>query len=116
LELCGPSVPRRSGRLRRRRRLDTSPVCKRRWPGGGRVDAGVEFGHVVVQMGLTDLGVRCENVWDKRAEVNTVKSFSWIVKDGVLDVINGGGKLVASDGQYEPEGCPHYARGDVSGS
>ena len=84
--------------------------------GEAGVDAGVEFGHVVIQVGLTDLGVRCENVLDKRAEVDAVKSFCWIVEDGVVDVIDAGGKLVASDGQYKPVGCPCFACGDVGGS
>jgi hypothetical protein len=39
-----------------------------------------------------------------------------MVEDGVVDVVDGGGKLVASDGQYEPVGCPHFARGDDGGS
>jgi hypothetical protein len=43
---------------------------------------------------------------DECAEVNAVESFRWIVEDGVIDVINGGGKLVASDGQYELVCCP----------
>jgi len=84
--------------------------------GEAGVNAGVEFGNVVVKVGLADLGVRCENVLHKRAEVDAVKSFRWIVKDGVVDVIDGGGKLVASDGQYVPVGCPCFARGDVRGS
>ena len=56
------------------------------------------------------------HVLDKRAEVDTVKSFRWIVEEGVVDIIDGGGKLVVSDGQHEPVGCPHIARGDVGGS
>ena len=56
------------------------------------------------------------HVLDKRAEVDTVKSFRWIVEEGVVDVIDGGGKLVASDGQHEPVGCPHIAHGYVGGS
>jgi hypothetical protein len=47
--------------------------------GEAKVNAGVEFGHVVVQVELADLGVCGENMLDKRAEVNTVKSFCWIV-------------------------------------
>ena len=43
--------------------------------GEAGVDAGVEFGHVVVQVGLADLGVRCENVLDERAEVDAGPSF-----------------------------------------
>ncbi len=84
--------------------------------GEAGVDAGVEFGHVVVQVGLADLGERCENVLDERAEVDAVKSCSWIDEDGIVDVIDGSGKLVASDGQYEPVGCPSFACGDVGGS
>ena len=83
--------------------------------GEAGVDAGVEFGHVVNQVGLADLGVHCENGLNKHTEVDTVKSFHWIVKDGVVDVIDGGSKLVTSDGQYEPVGCPCFARGDVGG-
>ena len=57
------------------------------------------------------------HVLDKRAEVDTVKSFRWIVEEGVVDVIDGGGKLVASDGdgQYKPVGCPSLACGDGGG-
>jgi len=85
--------------------------------GEAGVDAGVEFSHVAVQVGLTDLGVRCENAFDKRAEVDAVvKSFRWIVEDGVVDVIDGGSELVVSDGQYEPVDCPSFALGDVGGS
>ncbi len=84
--------------------------------GEAGVNDGFEFGHVVVQAGLADLGVRCENVLDMCAEVDAVKSFRWIVEDGVVDVIDGGGKLVTSDGQYKPIGCPCFARGDVGGS
>ncbi len=39
-------------------------------------------------------------------EVDDVKSFSWIVKDGILDVIDGGGELVACDGQDKAVSCP----------
>ena len=42
--------------------------------GEAGVDADVEAGHVVVQVGLADLGICCDNVLDERAEVNAVKS------------------------------------------
>ena len=84
--------------------------------GEAKVNVGVEFGHVVVQVELADLGVCGENMLDKRAEVNTVKSFCWIVKDGIVDVIDSGGTLVANDGQYKPAGCPCFEHGDVGGS
>ena len=84
--------------------------------GEARVDASVEVGYVVIQVGLADLGVCSENVLDTRAWVDAVKSFCWIVKDGVVDVIDGGGELVSSDCQYKLVGCPHFARGNVGGS
>ncbi len=84
--------------------------------GEAGVNAGVEFGHVVVQVELADMGIRGENMLDKSAEVDAVKSFCWIVKDGVIYIIDGGGELVASDGQYKPVGCPSFARRDVGGS
>jgi hypothetical protein len=55
-------------------------------------------------------------VFDNRAEVDAIKSFSWIIKDGIVDVIDGSGKLVMSDGQYVPVGCLSFALGDVGGS
>jgi hypothetical protein len=84
--------------------------------GKAGVNAGVEFGHVVVQFGLADLGVHGKNMLDKPSEADADKSFHLIVKDGVVDIIDGGGKLVVSDGQYEHVGCPSFARGDVGGS
>ncbi len=32
--------------------------------GEAGVNDGVEFGHIVIQVGLADLGIRCENVLD----------------------------------------------------
>jgi hypothetical protein len=84
--------------------------------GEAKVNACVEFGHVVVQVGLADLDVHGENMLDKRTGVDAVKFFCWIVEDGVVDVINGGGESVASDGQYKPASCPSFARRDVGGS
>ncbi len=53
---------------------------------------------------------------DKRLEVHAIESFRWIVEDGVVEVVNGGGESVASDGQYKLVGCPRFARRDVGGS
>ena len=66
--------------------------------GEAGVNASVEFGHVVVQVRLADLGLRGKDMLDECGEVNAIESFCWIVKDGVVDVVDGGGKLVASDG------------------
>jgi hypothetical protein len=53
---------------------------------------------------------------DQRAEVDAVESFHWTVKDGVVDVVDGGGELVSSDGEDEAVGSPCFARGDVDGA
>jgi hypothetical protein len=50
---------------------------------------------------------------DKRAEVNTIQALNQIVKDCLEDVVNGGSKLVASDGTDEAVGSPRFARGGV---
>ena len=84
------------------------------WEAG--VDADVELGHVVVQVGLADLGVRGQYVLDQRAEIDAVESFHRIIEDGVVDVVDGGGKLVPSDGKDEAVGSPCFLRGDVDGA
>jgi hypothetical protein len=84
------------------------------WEAG--VDADVELGHVVVQVGLADLGVRCQDVLDQRVEVDAVESFRRIIEDGVVNVVECGGKLVSSDGKEEVVGSPCFARGDVDGT
>jgi hypothetical protein len=38
-------------------------------------------------------------VLDQRSEVDAVEAFRGIIENGVVDVINGGGKLVSSDGR-----------------
>ncbi len=56
------------------------------WEAG--VDADVELSHVVVQVGLADLGVCGQDVLDQRAEVYAVESFCRIIEDGIVDVVN----------------------------
>ena len=53
---------------------------------------------------------------DQRAEVDAVESFRWIVEDGIVDIVDGGGELVSSDGKDEVVGSPCFARGDVDGA
>ena len=84
------------------------------WEAG--VDADVELGHVVVQVGLADLGVRGQDVLNQRAEVNAVESFCRIIEDGVVDVVDGGGELVSSDGEDKAVGSPCFPRGNVDGT
>ena len=84
------------------------------WDAG--VDPDVELGHVVVQVGLADLGVRCQDVLDQRSEVDAVEAFRGIIENGVVDVVDGGGELVSSDGEDEAVSSPCFARGDVDGT
>jgi hypothetical protein len=78
------------------------------------LDADVELGHVVVQVGLADLSVRGQDVLDQRAEVDAIESFRWIAEGGVV-YVDGGGKLVSSDGEDKVVGSPCFACGEVDG-
>ena len=80
------------------------------------VDSNVELGHVVVQVRLADLGVRGQDVLDQRAEVDAVEAFRWIIENGVVDVVDGGGELVSSDGEDKAVSSPCFARGDFDGA
>ncbi len=84
--------------------------------GETRVDAPVEFGQVVIQIGLDDLGICCQDVLDERAEVGAVKTFGWVVEDSVVGVVNGGGELVARDGKDKFVGGPSFACDEIGGS
>ncbi len=79
------------------------------------VDAGVEFHEVVIQVGLADLGIRCQDVCDKRMQINTIEAFDWIVQYGIVDAVDGGGKLVACDGEDQAIGQPCLVSGSVGG-
>ncbi len=47
----------------------------------------MEVGHVVIQIRLADLGVGGEDVHDKGAEIDGIKTFGGVVKNSVVDVI-----------------------------
>jgi hypothetical protein len=79
------------------------------------VDACVEFGQVVVQIGLADLGICRQYVLDKREEVDAIETFGWVIEDGVVDVVNGGGELVVHDGKDEFVGGPSLACNKIGG-
>ena len=84
------------------------------WEAG--VDSDVELGHVVVQIRLADLSVRGQDVLDQRLEVDAVEAFRGIIENGVVDVVDGGGELVSSDGEDEAVSSPCFARGNVDGT
>jgi hypothetical protein len=79
------------------------------------VDASVEFREIVVQVGLVDLGIHCWDVCDKHTQINAVEAFDWIIQYSVVDVLDGGDKLVACDGEDQVIGCPCLASGSVGG-
>jgi hypothetical protein len=56
--------------------------------GEARVDAGMEAGHVVIQIRLADLGVRVEDVHDEGAEIDGIETFGRVIKNGVVDLVN----------------------------
>ncbi len=49
----------------------------------------------------------------KHAEVDTIQPIDWIVKDCIVDVIDGSSKLVASNGTDEAVGSPCFAHRGV---
>ncbi len=54
--------------------------------GEAQVDAGMEVGHVVIQIRLADLGIGVEDVHEEGAEINGVETFSGVVKNGIVDI------------------------------
>ena len=48
---------------------------------------------------MADLGVHQLNVFDKCTKVGAVETFGGVIKDGVVDIVYGCGKLVAGDGE-----------------
>ncbi len=46
-------------------------------------------------------------------QIDTIQALNWGVKDGVEYVVNGSGKLIASDGTDEAVGSPRFARRGV---
>ncbi len=52
---------------------------------------------------------------DERTQIDTVEALDWIVQYGLVDVVDGGGELVAGDGEDQAIGCPRLASGSVGG-
>jgi hypothetical protein len=77
------------------------------------VNPHIEVGQVAVKVGLANLRVHSFYVLDKHAEVDTIQALNQIVKDCIEYVVNGGSKLVASDGRDEAVGSPCFARRGV---
>ncbi len=74
-----------------------------------------EVSHVVIQIGLADLGVGGEDVHDKRTEINGVETFGGVVKNNIVDVIDRRHKLVARDGEDHLVCVPCLACSSIGG-
>ncbi len=63
------------------------------------VDAGIVVCHGVIQISFADLGIGVEDVHVTGAEINGVETFSGVIKNGIVDVVNCRRELVACDGE-----------------
>ncbi len=84
--------------------------------GEARVNAAMEIGHVVIQIKLADLGIGSEDVYEERAEIDGIKTFSGVVKDGVVDMVDCHHELVTRDGVDHLVGVPCLACGGIGGT
>ncbi len=83
--------------------------------GEAQVDAGMEVGHVVIQIKLADLGVGVEDVHDENVEIDGIETFGGVVKNDVVDVVDCRCELIACDGEDHLVGVPCLASGGVGG-
>ncbi len=81
-----------------------------------RVDTGMEVGHVVIKIRLADLGVGVEDVHEEGAEINGIKTFGGVAKNGIVDVIDRHRKLVACDGEVHLVGVPRLTGSGTGGA
>ncbi len=77
--------------------------------GGAWANAGMEVGHVVIQIRLADLGVGVEDVHYKGVEINGIETLGGVVKNGVVEVIDCHRELVVHDGEDHLVGVPCHA-------
>ncbi len=84
--------------------------------GEAGVDAGMEVSHVVIQIRLADLGVGVEDVHNKCAEIDGVKTFGGVIKNGVVNVVNCIPELDTCDGEDHLVGVPCLASSGVGGA
>jgi hypothetical protein len=53
--------------------------------GEAQVDAGMEVGHVIIQIRLEDLGIGVEDVHDKGMEIDGIETFGGAIKNGIQE-------------------------------
>jgi hypothetical protein len=82
----------------------------------GSFDAGVQLGHVVVDVRLGDQCVGGSDVGDEVPEGYRLETLGGIVEQGIIYVVNCRCKLVACDGADDDVGIPCLAVGKVGSS
>ncbi len=80
------------------------------------INSLVEMGDVVVKIRLADLGICNVDVGDKLPIGDSIEAFSWIIKGGIVNVIDRGCKLVPCDGVDNHVRIPSLASRDVVGT
>jgi hypothetical protein len=83
--------------------------------GETQVDAGMEAGHVVIQIRLANFSIGDEDMHDKGAEMDGVETFGGVLKNSVVDVVNRRRELVARDGEDHVVAVPCLTCGGVGG-
>ncbi len=82
----------------------------------GSFNAGVELGHVVIDVGLGDQCVGGSDVGDEIREGNRVETLGGILERGIIYVVDSRLKLVRCDGANNDVGIPCLAVGKVGNS
>ncbi len=57
----------------------------------------MEIGHVIIQIRLADLSVGGEDVNEEGVEIDGIEFSGWVIKNGIVDVIDCRCVLVAHD-------------------
>ncbi len=77
------------------------------------VYACVELSHVIVDVWLQDGRVGGLDVCDKITQGDRVESFDWVIKCGIVDVVDRGRELIARDGRDDKVSVPCFSFGEV---
>jgi hypothetical protein len=76
----------------------------------------MEIGHGVIQIRLADPSIGGGDVHEKGAEIDGVESFSGVIKNGIVDIVDRHRELVARDVEYHLVCVPCLACGGVGGT
>ena len=75
----------------------------------------MEIGHGVIQIRLADPSIGGGDVHEKGAEIDGVESFSGVIKNGIVDIVDRHRELVARDVEYHLVCVPCLACGGIGG-